>query len=313
MHEQNSSDGPSPDFSDIKARFDDAQRSQAAYEEKRKKLVDMQYRLQAMELQVGAATEELRSLENFSLTGLLSSLRGNRQEKAEEARDQLYQLQTQFDAAMDAFETLQRQVTDLETRVAESDKARAEYEKAFSAKLRQTEVGGGESADRLGVITMELSSLQKQSDLLKKAVKAGDDARRGLLEEIETLSTMGRCRVAEGHKAISMFINSQLKKTYDQCAARVRQDCRRFVQRFEEALGPDGLRADDGADEMHKTLKRIADQFEQSWFFSSEDFNSNGYVVGMLQNATMIVERRQNEVTERIELLTDERRKLVEG
>ena len=313
MLERNSPDGPSPEFSNIKAKFDDAQRAQAEYEDKRKNLVEMQYRLQAMELQVGAAAEEVRSLENFSLTGLLSTLRGNRQERAEEARDQLHQLQTQFDAALDAFETLQRQVTDLEARVAEGDRARAEYEAAFSAKLRRAEVSGGESADRLGAISIELQSLQNQSEMLKKAIKAGDEARRGMLEEIETLSTMGRCRVAEGHKAISMFINSALKSTYDQCAARVRQGCRRFVQRFEEGMGPGGLRAEDGTEEMHKTLRRIADQFDKNWFFSTDDFNSNGYVVGMLQNATMIVERRQNEVAERIELLTEERRKLVEG
>lgn len=297
------------DFAEIKEQFDNAQRFQLEYDEKRKKLVELQYKLQAMELQVGAATEELRSLEGFSMTGLLSSLRGNRQERTEEARNQLFHLQTQFDAAADAFTSLEHQVADLEKRLSSGAQARTQYEAAFSAKLRQAETGNGESAARLCAIASELSEMKKQVEHLNKAFEAGDDARKGLLEEIETLSTMGRCRVAEANKAISMVINTALQSTYDQCAGRVRQACRRFAHRFGEAIGHQGPEVDD----LHKALTRIGDQFDKNWFFSKEEINSNGYVIGMLQNACMVIERKQKDVCNRMSQLTEERRRLVEA
>lgn len=313
MTNPGSQDRPGNDFSEVKEQYKEAEDARQDYEAKRAKLVEMQYKLQAMELQAGAAEEELRSLEKFSMTGLLSSLRGDRQERTERARDQLHHLQTQFDAALDAFTSLEAQVAELEKRVEAGDQARVQYEAAFAAKLRQAESGAGESADRLGVVSAELTQLSKQVELLKKAGKAGDEARRGLLEEIETLSTMGRCRVAEGHRAISMLMNTALKATYDQCAGRVRQGCRRYATRYAEALGPDGIRDEDGTREMHETLTRIGNQFDRNWFFSKEEFNSNGYVLMILEGANMLLERRQNEATEKIALLKEERRSLVEG
>lgn len=313
MTNQGSSGRPGDDFSEVKEQYEEAEGARREYESKRAKLVEMQYRLQAMELQAGAVEEELRSLESFSMTGLLSSLRGDRRERIESARDQLHHLQTQLDAALNAFTSLRAQVSELEKRAEAGDQARAQYEAAFAAKLHQAEVGGGESADRLGIVSAELAELAKQQKLLKQASKAGDEARRGLLEEIETLSTMGRCRVAEGHRAISMVINSALKATYNQCAGRVRQGCRRFATRYAEALGPAGLSDEDGTHEIHETLTRIGNQFDKNWFFSEEEFNSNGYVLMILQNAGLILERKAKDVSEKIALLTDERRKLVEG
>ena len=98
-----------------------------------------------------------------------------------------------------------------------------------------------------------------------------------------------------------------------QCAGRVRQGCRRFATHYAEALGPAGINTEDGTQEMHETLTRIGNQFDKNWFFPEEEFNSNGYVLMNLQNAGLILERKEKDVSEKIALLNEERRKLVEG
>ncbi len=274
----------------------------------------MSFKRDALELHLRQVSAELRRLEGFSLTSIFSSLTGQKQARLDEARQHVQELQIQYDAASKEVDSIERQVDELSARVSSTAEAQTAYQEMMAALESNAEAQGGETASRIGELREQIAQAEAWVQSIQKAMQSGDEARRDLLGEVETLSTLGRCRVSEGHRLISMAVNAALKPTLAQCAGRVRQAVRRFAGRYMEAVSHSGATVDAEAADIRQSLDRIGQQFSVDWFYSDGvEFNSSGYVEAMLRTANVKLELILSTARGLVEDLTRRRGALVEA
>jgi len=298
---------------ELKVKSEQAAAVVAEHETRRREMVDRQYQLQALELQVRQAAAEVEQLEGFSLTRLLSGLSGGRKYKAEQARAALERLEDQYDAASEALDALTSRVGELERQSQAAQDARARYEAACAERLQAASARGDESAARIGDATQAVTRAKEARTLVEKAIEAGNEARRDLLGEIETLSTMGRCRVAEGHRAITAIMNTALKGTVEQCAGRVRTSVRRFARHFGDAVRSVQADANDEVTALQSSLQRIGSELGGPWFQrDGEDSDSSGHVNVVLQSADLYLDVLLQKARQQTAQAEAEQRRLAE-
>lgn len=298
-------------FAEVKQQVAGAEELARRQAEKRKALLDAEFRLQTIEIQLRQATAEVTRLEGFSLSSLLGALSGTKTAQLSGARQSLADLEAQYDALAGTVDSLRSEVERLEGDADRADEARRQWAQLCDAKAAEIESRGGAAADTMRRLDAELAEARSSVKRLKRAMEAGDEARRGLLDEIESLSTLGRCRVSEGHRLISTFINHALKSTIDQCAGRVRQQVRRFAHRYREAIGQE---ADRELTDILAALEGVGRDFSRDWFYADSDMNnSSGFVVGLLVTANMHLEKQLNAAGQRLADLESQRRSLIES
>lgn len=301
-------------LAELKDRMRSGRCKAAEQVEMRDRLVQMQYRLRAIELQLEEANEEVKKLAGSSLSGLVYSLMGSKGERLERARQAHQELEKQYDKCRREVEELDRQVGRMDSQVHDDRTSAEEFERLLAEKQEQI-------AERDDNRNAELSRLCEADDAaqadvkcVERAVKAGTEALRDLNEEIETVSTLGRCRVIEASRMLKGVMAATRGKTSDQCAERVKQSIGRFRLALNEVLkrcssdaGPEML-------EINAWLERVGEAIAGSWLSrEARGEESADHVSQRLQMANMVVEKTLNAVRERARAAEDARRSYVES
>lgn len=115
----------------------------------REELVEAQYRLRGLELQVQQAEMAVRGLEGFNLDSLVLGLLGRKAQRLEQARQLKTETERQYTECTEAVTTLEREMTRAERQVEQIDSVRQEYDLLLAAKREQIEQDDGEAASEL--------------------------------------------------------------------------------------------------------------------------------------------------------------------
>jgi chromosome segregation ATPase len=281
---------------------------------RRKELVDAEYRLQAMETQAQALSDELRALGTFSVTSILSGIRGDRQHRIDTTREALAELQAACDQAAASIDAMRAELEELSARAEADSAAQQAREAELTARLKAREAAGDETARRLLALAGECQVVEAYGRGLEKAARACEEALRDLRDEMSTISTMGRCRMAEGNKALSAMMNHARKGVAGESAGRVRQALRRLCHRLQEAVdaAPPGLAPAFG--EVRQVLEAAAEQFSGAGLGrSSTGAGSAEELHVTLQQADLLLDKSKTEAKARMSAIEQERRSLAEA
>lgn len=259
---------------------------------KRRQLVETEYGLRALGLHLAAVEQELLSLEGFSLTGVLASLRGDRRARIEEARKQVQNVQSKYDATAAAADSLRQEVEALEQRLLAPGEHVAQPapsappgapiappstcpEAVPAAQVPQTPAG--------------------RIKAIQRAIDVCEEARKGLLAEMETASTLGRCNVAAPRGLLNSLVGGARDRTRNMLGQRVRSDLRRFLGRYAEAIAA-GSPAIPEEEDLRSKLEHAAEQFSGAWLQPNREANqATDDIIQGLALAEALLEKRLNE------------------
>lgn len=258
----------------------------------RGELMQAQVRLRAMELQAQQVAEELQSLEGFSLFGLLASLSGGKSERVAEMRETHDGLCRERDDCGSALKSMEREANDLARQVEAAVNAQDEYNALLSEKRQQMEATGNNSSDRLAAMDAEVSDAKLRVRAVEKAMELCGDAMRDLNDEIETTSMLGRCRVAEGNKALRGLMANSRKRTTGDCAKRVSDAIARFLRKVSEIRAKDEGDMPEAWGGVEESLAGIAEKFDGKWLKpEATEPESAAHAQEQLQTAALLLEK----------------------
>jgi len=193
------------------------------------------YALSQLELAMESLTQELRSLESFSLAGLAASLLGGKEQKIAERQEQLAELNAEHEKCNAAIHALQQESSRLQGELTELSDARQFLDSLLSDRQSAYLDAGGEKAERLSRILDGIEDLHESHRRIDRAIEAG----RHLLERLHsmTLATgRTRQRAMQSHQvgAIgALLVNSVTRYTAKGSVDRAQDG----VQRFCDAVG----------------------------------------------------------------------------
>lgn len=299
------------------ADVDAVDRLQEALAEKRRAMMESEHRLSIMRLQLEAIQKELSSMEGFGLGGLLSRVAGDRESKLRETRQMLGEARLKYDAESRSLRAIQSEIASLDQKITVAV-ARARKEgrptpgmakgpggirpKSTNPQSNLPEVAASIDSTSASVArenrnqesslsTSETPAAGDRKMLLGRAIEAGDEARRDLLSEIETVGTLGRCNVAAPRGVLRMMMNRSRAGTADECAGRVRKSLDRFLGRRREAVG-DSSPIDHDEAKLLDSVMRMAEQMGGA---SLQPGGPGSELADAIQVLTMYLEKRQRE------------------
>lgn len=172
---------------DLNRRMAQAAEAKAHYE----KLKRQAARLESEQQQAAARARQLKDelakeerdverLEGTSLSGLLSSLFGNKEEKLYQEREEAAAALIRFEEAKHQADQLAAELQALQSQAAQLAGAEATYQSLLSEKERLLRSERGAAADELLRFEQEEARLQAQVREVEEARRAGQSAEAGL-------------------------------------------------------------------------------------------------------------------------------------
>jgi hypothetical protein len=201
-------------------------------DEKRKRLVELEYGLRAIALHVAAVQAELKDLEGFSITGLISGIKGDRTARAQVARQQIAELEAKLEAGAADIESLRHEVEKLDQRIAAQPMVAAKPTTPSAGTPLPT------TGQTLAASAAAQPNPEAQAKLIERAAEALQAARKGLLADLETVSAFGRVNLGSligGAKGVRAATQARARS---EASERLRSDILRFLRRFDEAVAP---------------------------------------------------------------------------
>lgn len=263
--------------------------------EKRRQLVELEYGLRAMELHLGTVEEELKSLEGFSLTRLLAGIKGDRAERIQETRQRMEELRSKFDAAVANVEAMRQEVGELEEAFEGAGATTTRPGQETVAKPHDDLPAGPATTPESRGGTPAPQDLEARIRIIQRAIAAGDEARKGLLAELDTACRLGHCNVANANAVMGGLLGSAEGRARKDMGERIRADIRRFLRRFDEAVAIDPGSGCLEEAEVRVELERFADVFNAHWLLPN--CVERGEVDRLLESfslADMLLEKRLN-------------------
>ncbi len=269
--------------------------------EKRRKLLEAEYQLQVMSLQLKSMRTEIKELEGFGLGSLLSRMKGDREARARELNASICELQSEYETIARSLRSLQSEIATLEKQVISSSRFPAPARKMGAAHSTSKLPRPAPNAPAAPSVpqspppapaTDSVPVSSSQVAMLAKAIEAGEEARKDLLQELETASTLGRCQVVQVRGVLSAIMNHARSGTADECASRVRKSIERFLRRREEAIGQNAAPIDTEEESLVAALKKIVAEFKGSWLRPDGQGTD---VAGVIESLTMYLEKRHRD------------------
>ncbi len=263
--------------------------------ERRKKLVDLEYGLRALEAHAAALAGELRDLEGFSLSSILAGLRGNRLSRIEELRIRLDEVQQKCAAAEAAATAVREEIGDLESSTGGGFNAADQtscQQPETCPPCGDTPAGDSGSSSGQAATSKPPDSADERRRVIQRAIEACTETRKGLLAEMETASTLGRCNVLAVRGGLNGLLRATRNRTRTQLANQVRNDLRRFLSRYAEAIAV-GVPPIPEEEEVLRQLGHAADHFSGDWLrLCSGATSAADDLVQALALADMLLEKR---------------------
>ncbi len=301
-------------LADLKDRMQSGESTAAEQVEMRDQLVQMQYRLRAIEFQLEDAHKEVQNLAVRSISGLVYTMMGTKGERLEHARATHEELENQYGKCSGDVAELERQVAGLESRIHENDSSAEEYKKLLADKQDQISNCDDERGPQLKRLREAADAARTDVKCVERALKAGADALRDLNEQIETVSTLGRCPVIEGNHMLRGVMAASRHKTSHQCAERVKRSICRFRRALNDVFERCGSETDAALLEINAWLERVCEDFAGVWLSREAcGEQSADYVSERIRMANMVVEKTLNTVRDRAKAAEDASRSYVES
>jgi len=276
--------------------------------ELRENTTQIENRLRALGMYVDQIAAESQRLSGFGLTAILYSLMGKKTDRLAALSAEWTTVNAQLAESQETLAGLQQEVETIERQLAQVGTVRDEIRQLMALKQTELEAAGGDAADRLKSISGEMALIQVGRDAIKKAIEAGDEAIRDLLDEMEVTTTFGRSKIGQGSKLISAVMKAGQRDTRNECASRTRASIGRFQRQIEKAIAAMGSRTDAGLIDAGVTLKRLTSEFSGCWLSrDAAGDQSAASAIEHLRNAGMQLEHAKTQLDARAAELDKER------
>ncbi len=227
-------------LTELSSRLGDHENMKRQLQALRDNLVQTQCAARTLEVQLDQAKAELKKLEGFSMEGMVLGFLGRKADNLERTRQACEELEQQHAECRQSLQTLEREIAGVEDGIGSADEVGDEYASALASRREQIEQRGGEASERLRRLTNESAAAQASLKAIQRAIDAREESWSDLRSEVEVFSTLGRCRVAEGHKAIGMLMDASRNKTANQSASRVCESIGRLRRRIADTVSAQG-------------------------------------------------------------------------
>lgn len=300
-------------IAELKSKAEDKAAVVAREREAKALLVENAYKLRSLETHLDALREQLEKLDGFSVDNIVYSILGRKQQQVASYEEQLDAFSLQHEECEQAVDRLEAEVANLDKQLRSYGNVEAEYE-ALLASKQEALAGSEQNAETLRELTNNVDAATGVVNRIAKAAEAIEELMRDIRDEVETLSTLGRCRVAEGHKAISAIVNAGRDKTAKLIADHIRQGLRRFNRRFAEALDNGDVDDDGTLGDLASLLEQYTQRFDVQWFYNPQDAEeSTSNVYDKLYLADSLIDKQLGLAKERLREIEAKRREFLES
>jgi chromosome segregation ATPase len=299
---------------EIDARQAEREGLTAQFQTEQLHLENARSRLRNLQAQAQSASEAVRELEGLSLTGILSSLRGNKVERRRAANDRLAELQNRLEQARDALTAQEAKVQDLTARRSELDGLDGERERLLAEKERLITSGGAGGVAGLAAIDEELSGIAQDKQHVSAALGAGEQALeclRGAQGSLGSARSWGTYDLLGGGLLATMAKHDKLSD-----ARRQAEQAGRMLQRFHDVLGAGSVQlptVEIGS--FEKFADYFFDGLIADWAVQSKIRNAQQQMSGAarrVERAVTALQAKLMGLDERAAELTRRRRSLIE-
>lgn len=276
----------------------EADRLRAEIVARRRKLVEEECRLQAMALQLTALQRDIDDTQRGGVFGRFGRPKAGRETRIRELHATMNEARKKYAAATRAINSLQSEVAKLEKELAALQRDRLKrrsiaVESSNRAPAPPPMPGAESAAPEIPGEAVDRSVILNRIKLMQKAIDACDESRRDILSEIETVSTMGRCRVAQANGILNGIMDAGRDDAADDCAGRVSRSVERFLRIRREALVGDESPPDAIEFESVHLIERCMREFCGAWLRCDLTGNTPAMaVVDALMQAMMYLESR---------------------
>ncbi len=185
-------------FDDLNTRLEDAKRQvdqQQRLKQKlplaRENLTKEAHRLRMLEYQLQQVTDDLTALESVTLSSFVEWLLGRKERKLTEGREEVAELQKNYDECVDTIATLDKELHELEQQLEQLGNVDETYQTLCDDIRRLIIEEGTDASGRLGSLTEGLGRAKTEIRKVKTAIQTGEH----LLERLCSMTrTAGRAR-----------------------------------------------------------------------------------------------------------------------
>jgi len=302
----------------------------AVASDKRRALVDAEYRLRTIQVQLDRLGEEAESLEGVNFSSIFAGLSGTRRERLMAVRAEMEKLQALFESTAESIESLRGEVDALER----SAKAGQKSSSVDDGKLpiakdgprahALTEAGalaeaGSEDDAREGVSGEASASDAVNNEAarpgepprvlaatrtpgpseaqLAAAIEVCAEVRRDVRDEIEVAGSVMRPNQFRRFKLVSAVIKQTQRMIAGEGAERVRQSLRRLLRKLGEVTGGPGETNFEELAKLVAELNSFASGFSVDGFARGNDGPGSAYdLLTRLQIVEMHLEKAINDL-----------------
>jgi chromosome segregation ATPase len=170
------------------------QKLESAVLETRKSLAAERARLAQLGAVLKKEEADVRKLEGLSLTAMFHQFLGSKEDRLDKERQEVFSAKLRFDQCAHEVASLERDIADMEARLAALGDPEAEYARALERKAARIE--GAARAD-LVQLTEKAADINSDIKEIGEAVAAGDEVIAGLDRVIASFKSAGNWGIVD--------------------------------------------------------------------------------------------------------------------
>ncbi len=273
-------------------------------------------RLQRLKAQLVKEDADVKKLEGLSLTSLFCAVLGSKEKQLEKERHEYLAVQLKYEECKFALSALRQEADQLQQKLSELGDVSTQYDSFLKQKENMVAGSDDVSARELAELAHELGDVRSDIRELKEAIEAGREAHRGLagmLGSLESASNWGTWDMLGGGLLSTAIKHSRIDEARD-LGYQVQQLLGRFQRELADVDVRYSLSIDLGS------FMTFADYFFDGlitdWLVQSRIKESQQNVEDMYErvgNIVLELEASLENVREKLQVLEDKRRTLIEG
>ena len=301
---------------EVRERMRTRHRLEAALADTRAALVRERARCGELQDVLRKESADVEKLEGLSLTGLFYAVLGSKEEQIEKERQEYLAARLKHDASANAIRAMEREMAELEERLAGLGDPEAEYWALIERKEALVVQAGGARAERLSQLSEALADARSDAREVREAISAGVAVLDGLdraAGALESARGWGTWDMIGGGIVATAVKHSRI----DEARAAI-HDVQELLRRFRRELADVESEPDLGVDVS--SFETFADYFFDGlimdWIVQSRIMDSLDRVTGTRGTVQALVaelERELDGAERRAEAIEKERRDIVEG
>jgi hypothetical protein len=179
---------------EAKERLRTKQKLESSVREARRSLAAERTRLAELGAVLKKEEADVRKLEGLSLTAMFRHFLGSQEDRLNKEKQEALTAKLRYDQCAHEVASLERDIADMEGRIAALGDAEAEYDRALERKEARTEGAGRADLVRL---TERMADVKSDIKEIGEAVAAGDEVIAGLDSVIACLKSAGNWGIVD--------------------------------------------------------------------------------------------------------------------